>query len=262
MIYSHQQNARDYIIEKLQQDEQVIALLFVGSIQHDFNDENSDIDIIIVVTDEAYAKRLAENNVHYYESAEQFYNGGYFDGHYFNLEYFKIASERANEPTKFYLHDAEVAFDKSNSIQPYIDKIATYDTTEIHEKTMRFLSQLEGWNWYYYEALRKNNKYLMDLAITKIILFSARLILLDNKMLFPYHKWLLKYLEKAPNKPDGMLQSIENLLSNKAQKDVEELVGMIKSYKVWTNESFNWCNYYINDIETIWMRQEEFIENI
>ena len=262
MIYPHQQKAREYIAEKFRQEEQVVALLFVGSIQHKFHDENSDIDMIIVLTNEAYAKRIAENHVHYYESAEQFYKGGYFDGHCFNLEYFQIASERANEPTRFYLHDAEVVFDHSNTIRRYIDMISIYDTERIREKTMRFLSQLEGWKWYFDEAHKKNNRYLMDLATSKMILFSARLILVDNKMFFPYHKWLLKCLEKAPRKPDGILRSIDKLLVDRTQEGVEELVGMIRSHKVWTNEPFNWCNHFINDIETLWMRQEEFIENI
>ena len=86
MIYLHQQKAIDYITEKFKSDESMLAFLISGSIPHGFNNENSDIDFNVVVSNEDYEKRKASNELTYWESASDFYEGGYFDGKYITLD--------------------------------------------------------------------------------------------------------------------------------------------------------------------------------
>ena len=260
MIYEHQQKAIDYITKKFHADNQVDALLISGSISHGFNDEDSDVDINIIVSDEIYMQKVNER-VTYWESAENFYPGGYFDGKYFTLGYLASVAERGNEPTRFALHDSQIAFDKTGQLAGYLKKIGEYKYEP--ENIIRFLSQLEGWKWYCGEALKKNNRYLLDLSVTKLILFAGRLILLENRMFFPYHKWFMKVLESAANKPPELMSVIQSLLSDKSPENVARLYETVKNYKDWTNGAqYDWGSNYIRDIETVWMRQDEFIENI
>ena len=57
MIYSHQQKAIDYITNKFETDSQVHALIISGSIAHGFNDEKSDVDINIIVSNDSYENK-------------------------------------------------------------------------------------------------------------------------------------------------------------------------------------------------------------
>ena len=265
MIYMHQQKAIDYITEKMRSDSQIDALLISGSISHGFNDEHSDVDINIVVSDEIYEQKKREHAVTYWESAENFYAGGYFDGKYINLNYLAMVAERGNEPTRFALQDCKIAFDKTGQVSDYIKKIGVYDSSaeNIKEKTIRFLAQLDAWKWYCGEALKKGNQYLLDVSVTKLILFAGRLVLLENKIFFPYHKWFMKVLENAPNKPSDFMLVTERLLNNKTQDNIERLYELVKSYKDWTEgEEYGWGSHFIRDTETVWMRQDDFIENI
>jgi len=262
MIYEHQQQAIDYIADKFKADEQVDALLISGSISHGFNDENSDVDINIIVSDEIYEQRLKKYALTYWESAENFYQGGYFDGKYISLGYLEAVAERGNEPTRFALCDVNIAFDKTDKVADYIKKISEYKA-DIQVNTVRFLSQLIGWNWYCGEALKRDNKYLLDMAVSKLILFSGRLILLENRMFFPYHKWFMRVLEDAPNKPEGFMILINKLLNDKSAENAAELFETVKNYKDWTSGvDYDWGSNYIRDIETVWMRHDDFIENI
>ena len=263
MIYSHQQKAIDYITDKFRYNPQVNALLISGSIAHGFNDKNSDIDIYIIVSNSLYEQKKNNNAITYWESAAHFYKEGYFDGKYITLDYLNIVAERGNEPTRFALQDSIIAFDKTGQVADCIGKIGTYDGNLIQKNTIRFLSQFEGWKWYCNEALKRKNKYLLETAVSKFILFSGRLILLDNKIFFPYHKWFMKVLENAPQKPPKLMEAIFKLMDRKNEKTINSLYQIIKEYKDWSDGiNYNWCSYFVHDIETVWMREEEFIENI
>lgn len=261
MIYEHQQRAIDYISAKFQADSQVNALLISGSIAHGFNTEESDVDINIVVSDAVYEQKSRECALTYFESADSFYSGGYFDGKFITTDYLSLVAERGNEPTRFALHDAKIVFDKTGKVAEHLKKIGTYKADS--ENAVRFAAQLEAWKWYCGEAIKKGNQYLLDLSVSKLILFAGRLILLENKMFFPYHKWFLRVLEKAENKPEGLIPAIGRLLADKSPDNISLLYEMIKNYRDWSNGEVNkWSAHFLVDIETVWMRQDDFVENI
>lgn len=263
MIYEHQKNAIEFITQKFQADINVDALLISGSIAHDFNSENSDIDINIIVNNEFYKQKESERALTYWEDAGEFYEGGYYDGKFITLDYLSLVAERGNEPTRFALHDSRIAFDKTGQVAAYLEKIGAYPQKHIQENTVRFISQLDAWKWYCNEAIKKGNQYLLELSVSKMILFGGRLILLDNRILYPYHKWFLKVLENAPNKPSGLVLAIKMLLKDKSPENIEKFYELVKKYKDWTNgEEYSWSNNFLLDVETVWMRENDFIENI
>lgn len=263
MIYQHQQKAIDYITAKLQSDRQVDALLISGSISHGFNDDNSDVDINIVVSNEIYEQKKKKHNLVYFESADNFYNGGYFDGKYITMDYLSLVAERGNEPTRFALQDSKIAFDKTGQVAGLLERIGIYKSEKIHENTIRFLSQLDAWKWYCDEAIKRDNRYLLDLSVSKLILFAGRLILMENRTFFPYHKWFLRVLEEVENKPLGIIPAIQDLLNNKSSDNIKRFYEMIKNYKDWAGGiEYSWPSHFILDTETVWKRQDEFVENI
>jgi len=263
MIYQHQQNAIDYITDKFKSDQQMNALLISGSISHGFNDENSDVDFNVVVSDDLYEQKSKEHALTYWESADDFYAGGYFDGKYITLKYLSLVAEKGNEPSRFALHDSLVVFDKTGEVADYIKKIGTYNLKCVHENAIHFVSQLDAWKWYCDEALKRDDKYLLDLSVSKLILFAGRLILLENRMFFPYHKWFMRVLNDAPNKPLELMSVIRRLLNDKSSSNIVQLYEMVKNYRDWSEGvEYSWSSNFLYDIETVWMRQDEFIENI
>jgi predicted nucleotidyltransferase len=263
MIFPHQQKAIDYIVKKFSTDQQVDALMIYGSIAHGFNTENSDVDIAIVISDTLYEQRKKENNITYWESLSQFYNGGYIDGKYITLDYLKLVAEKGNDPTKFAFHDAIVKFDKTNKVQELLEDISIFPIEKKQDRAIKFVSQLLVWKWYSEEAINKKDKYLLDLSVSKLILFGGRLILLHNCMFFPYHKWFLKLLENAPNKPDFLMMIIDKLLINKSTENINEFYNTINNYYDFAEgQEYNCLFHFIKDVEHNWMYNNEFIENI
>ena len=263
MIYQHQQDAIRYIADTLRRDDQADALLISGSIQHGFNDEKSDIDVNIVVPNEVYEQKRAKRALTYWEGAEDFYPGGYFDGKYITLDYLSLVAERGNEPTRFALHDSRVAFDKTGKVSEVIQRIGAYPLEGLQEKAIRFLSQLEAWKWYCDEALRRDDRYLLDFAALKLILYAGRLILLENRTFFPYHKWFMRVLERCEKKPSGLMAATLRLLEEKTAENITALYELVKNYRNWAGGvEYSWPSNFVYDVETVWMRQDEFIENL
>lgn len=258
-----QQRAMRHISEYFAAEPGVLALLFSGSIVHGLGSPGSDVDLNIVITDELYEEKHKAGALTYWASGEQFYPGGYFDGKFITLDYLRLVAERGNEPTRFALHDAAIDFDRTGEVGALLQRIGTYPEDASGERSLRFLSQLQAWRWYCGEALRKGNRYLLQTAVTKMLLFGGRLILLENRTFFPYHKWLLAVLEKAQEKPPQLLLLMERVLEEPTEQHIEEYFQAVLQFRDWARgREYSWSSLFVGDIETRWMNSEEFIENL
>lgn len=263
MIYTHQRKAIEYITAKLMEDAEVLGLLVSGSIAHGFNTEKSDVDINIVISDGLHGEKEASSSLTYWESADSFYPGGYFDGKYVTLGYLESVAERGNEPSRFALHDSIIAFDKTGQLRGLLSRIGRYPSERSDCSRIRLLSQLQGWKWYCGEALDKEERYLLDVSVLKLILFGGRLLLLDNKAFFPYHKWFMRVLEEIPDKPEGLTQSVRRLLDCKSKENIDDFYNLIMNHKNWSGGSeYSWTSHFVKDIELNWTTGFEYIENI
>jgi len=246
--YPHQQRLINHVIKKLQAEPGVEALLLSGSIAHGFHTKSSDVDLNLIWSEECYQQKQTVNDLTWFKLGTQFYPphcalGGY------------------NEPTRFALHDAKILFDKTGQVSGLLEEIGHYPEKRAAENARRFYAHLKTWHWYAGEALRKNDKYLLDTAVSKMILFSARLIFLENQMFFPYHKWLMRCLEEAPVKPKRLISSIEHLLEKKSRFAIEALYLKVKHFRDWTGGEST-SHLFVHDTELAWLRGEEFVENI
>lgn len=263
MIYPHQQRAIEYITRKMEADPEVSALLISGSIAHGYNDESSDVDINIVVPVGPRGQGERNRSLLYWEDAAQFYPGGYFDGKIITLDDLDLIARCGNEPTRFALCDAIVAFDRTCRVKPLLDSIGVYDETRAIENAPRFLAQLDAWKWYGGEALRRKDAYLLRLAAQKLTLFAGRLILLENRIFFPFHKWFMRTLAGAPVQPDGLMESIERLLETPVQEHFDALYDKVRNFRDWTGgQPFEWPRHHLRDVETLWTRGEDCVDHL
>src|SRR5512140_1736036 len=210
-MYPHHTQSIQNVKEYFERDPQVLALLLSGSIAHGFESETSDVDILIFVPEEEYQKRLQRGQVTFFTRDLVTYQGGYVDGKYLSLDFVKQVAEKGSEPARFAFEGTQILFNKIEGFEQEIRRVVAYPVAEKAERIQRFHAQLEAWHWYCGEALRKENQYLLKTSVSKLILFGGRLILAHNEMLYPYHKWFLKVLERAKEKPADLLACIQAL---------------------------------------------------
>jgi len=252
-MYSHHAQSIQNVTEYFRHDPEVLALLLSGSIAYGFESRASDVDILILVSDETYQRRFQKGDIHFYNKELCTYEGGYVDGKYLSLDFVKQVLAKGSEPARFAFEGSQVLFSNIEGFEEDVCRIAEYPIAEKAERIQRFYAQFEAWNWYSGEALAKNNRYLLGTSISKLILFGGRLILAHNEMLYPYHKWFLKVLEQAKDKPADLLETILTVSESPMAENITTFYEKIKTFRVWSNNPYGWPAQFMLDSELNWM---------
>jgi len=252
-MYSHHQESLAKVAEYFESDAEVQALLLGGSVAHGFEGPASDIDVMIVVPDEAYEARRKEGRIHFFSTDLCTYERGYVDGKYLGESFLAQAAASGSEPARFAFKDARVLFSRIEGLEETLQRIARYPVEEKVDRIRRFHAQFEAWNWYAGEALRLNDGYLLGVSISKLVLFGGRLILAHNELLYPYHKWFIKVLERAADKPGDLLTRIRSLYENPSSENVRLFYETVKGYREWERSDLGWPGQFMADSELNWL---------
>ena len=251
-MYKHHEESIGNVIEHFQKEPEVEALLLGGSVAHGFAAPASDIDVMILVSDEHYVERLNRGALTFYSKELCTYAEGYVDGKYLGVSQLQRVAEQGSEPARFAFQDTRVLFSRGSSFDQTLRSIVRYPVEGKAERMRRFYAQFEAWNWYAAEALRQGNCYLLGLAVSKLILFGGRLILTHNELLYPYHKWFLQVLEGARDKPAALLQSIENVCQDASRENVRQLYDLVRCFQDWGMAQPDWPAQFMLDSELNW----------
>jgi hypothetical protein len=252
-MYKHHEETIRRITDKLKVREDVLGIMIGGSIAHGFATEISDVDIMIVVSDEDYRNRRNTGEIHYWENECCTYPEGYIDGKYTSVEFMNKVSEQGSEPARFAFDGAILSYTQIEGLDALISRITHYPLEKKQENIRKFFAQLEAWKWYCYEAIKHKNEYLLNHSISNLVLFGGRLILAHNETLYPYHKWFLKVLSQVECKPDHFMEKISEVLSKKDTESVEAFHNSIMTFTDWQLAQFDWPAQFMLDSELNWM---------
>jgi len=257
-----QQKAIDKFLNLYSKDDTISAILLGGSIAHGFSVSDSDIDICLVVDKDEYEKRKNQHKLAFSLWDICDYENGYIDCKVVDIDFLHKIAASGSDPARYAFKDNKILYSKVADLPVILQTIERFPEDQIDERRRRFASQILAWQWYYNEALKKKNKYLEYLAIQKLLLFSGRLILNENKLLYPYHKWLLKVLETANNKPKDLLKKTDDLLNNHSLEKVNTFCTEILDFIGFTEKTVDWPNYFLKDCEQNWIDHEAPVDDI
>ncbi|KAK4039739.1 hypothetical protein C8A01DRAFT_46843 [Parachaetomium inaequale] len=238
----------------------VLALLLAGSLAHGFATATSDVDVLVVLTEEAYAEQLRSGERTFVSTALATYPGGFVDAKYISLGFMREVAERGSEPARFAFEGARVVLDRippeEGVLGGVLERIVGYPVEGKRERVVRFRAQLDAWRWYCGEGLRKregDGGYLLGLAVRKLVLFGGRLVLAENEVLYPFHKWFLRVLEGVERKPEGLMECVRRVLGEPSEENVEAFYELIKGWREWEESSNRWGPQFMVDTELTWM---------
>jgi len=256
-MYAHHGETIDRIKDAFAGRDDILAVLLGGSVAHGFCTETSDVDIMIIVSGEEYAKRRDTDQMLYWDNTLAAYAGGYVDGKYISIDFMEKVRERGSEPARFAFQDARIILSRIEGLTELLAEITRYPAKGKDMRMARFYAQLEAWKWYAGEAMRHGNAYLLNLAVSKLVLFGGRLILTHNELLYPYHKWFLRVLSDAPDKPEGLMELINILLHTANLEIVETFFIRIKDFQQWVGDDISfgqsWGQLFMYDSELNWL---------
>jgi hypothetical protein len=238
------------------------ALLLGGSIAHGYESPTSDVDIMILVSPEEHAQRIEKSDIHFFSRELCTYPEGYVDGKYSNLGFLEEVAQQGSEPARFAFAGSQVLISHIAGLEELLARIAKYPSEQKISRIRRFYAQFEAWGWYAGEALRLNNRYLLGVSIAKLTLFGTRLVLAHNELLYPYHKWMLRVLADAPQKPVDMLQRIDAMTQDPNPETVKAYYECVKLYRQWENAETGWPNQFMLDSELNWKKGDTPVDDL
>jgi predicted nucleotidyltransferase len=261
-MYPHHQATIDSTIEHFKAQPGVRALLLGGSIAHGFAKENSDVDIMIIVSDEDHQQRVADQHTGFFSRELSTYEEGYVDGKYISEGFLAQVAQLGSEPARFAFADTQILFSEIDGLEAKIQAIVRYPIEEKITRIKRFYAQHEAWHWFVSEATKKQNPYLLATAISKLTLFGGRLILAHNEALYPFHKWYLSVLDRVQTKPANMVEMIRELNQSPSLEGAEAFYNMVKGFREWEHDEHSWGNRFMFDTELTWLYNSPAIDDI
>lgn len=260
-IRDHHQRAIDRLTDAYRADPEFRGLIIGGSVAKGFARADSDVDFMIIASDEAFDRRLRARDLFINRRDLCDYDGGFVDGKIVNLAYLEDVADKGNEPSRAAFEGAFVTYSDIPGLETLLQRIPVYPEVGHDERIRAFYCMAFIQHWIMHEAERHENRYTMTRAASQLALFAGRLILAHNRRLFPYHKWLPRALESVPDKPEGFMRCFYALLENPGGGTATALFELVRDYRDWGVTDLEAYTWFMTDVEWSWMSGRASIED-
>ncbi len=252
-IKAHHQDTIDNLILEYREDPRFPALIIGGSVAKGCARDDSDVDFLIVAHDKEYEDRKAQGDLFINRSDLSTYEGGYVDGKIINTQYLHDLAEKGNEPSRAAFDGAFPGYSRIDGLEELISKIPVYQEEGHAARIKAFYCMAFMQNWLMNEADRHDNYYTKVRAASQLALYAGRLILAHNRVLYPYHKWLMYYLGKCDDKPGGLLENISSLLKKPDLENTQRLFQSLQYFHDWGVTDLEAYTWFMEKVEWSWM---------
>jgi hypothetical protein len=195
-------------------DQSKLALIIIGSLASGRERESSDIDLYLVVTDEAF-HAVRQTRSYFYGSwnPNEFFGVG-IDGKVVGKEFLREAVKRGNEPTRASFTNAYTEFSKDPEIMPLVRQICVYPEWEHKDRCRAFYGMMKHFRYEGEQAFQNHNQFYYQTCTQNLVFFAGRLVLGHNRVLYPCRKSLFRVLEQAVDQPVDFKIHSEKLLGS------------------------------------------------
>ena len=251
---AHHQRAIDRLAAELGEDPRYLAVLLCGSIARGTELPDSDVDLVLIASPEEYARRLQEGDFSYLDSDVCDYEGGYAEAKVVPLSYLEEVALRGNEPARAAFVRARILYSRVPDLELLLERVTAYPESLRIANLRSFCAQVMIWFWYIGEAERRSDRYLLLRAVSEFALFTGRLILAHNRILYPYHKWFVHELERAADKPDDLTEKLDHLLAEPGRDNATAVLAAVMNFRDWEQPSNGFAGQFMEDSEWHWRR--------
>lgn len=227
-MYPHHERALESLKAYFSKEPGVIALIFGGSVAKGLERPDSDIDAMVIVTDERYEELKAQNQLAQVITGYCDYEGGYFDIKYMTKDYLAAAADHGSEPTRNSFLKSRCLMTSDPEIPELVKKVQEFQKQEKADKMLSFYAALElnrGYFWSFPENLLLRTRAVADIAF-----FTLRLLLEDQEVLFPCAKSLTIAVERLENKPENVLELCREFLQNPCDETKDAFVNPVLDF--------------------------------
>ena len=155
-----------------------------------------------------------------------------------------------------------MAWSTDPSIDALVQAATAYPEVGVEERMARFFAQAQAAQWFVGEASKRGDPYLAGWAASRLALFACRLVLAHNRVLYPYHKWLLRKVAEVPERPDDFVERVRDVVIERTPATAEALMMSLLSFREWPQASVRWSTQFMLDSEWNWLDGEPPVDDL
>ena len=226
----HHQDSIQNMIAHYRENPEIRALFLIGSVATGTERADSDLDGVAVVS-QGYCERLRNGagleEVYYGKCT---YPGGYFNIHYMSRRDMEKLAESGSEPMRNMFCRARPLFCDQPGLEELAVRIPVFQKSEAAAKQLRFYCTLKMYRTYYWTVCKPRG-FMRFHTADGMVYNLYRLILLENQILFPSMRKLEEYVSRAPDKPEGIIETCGRFMQTLSDEDC---AAVVEAYEAWT----------------------------
>ena len=230
-MFEHHRKTIDNLKRAFEGNDDYLAFIVNGSVARGDAGEGSDVDYYLVIDDDAFSALLERNSIGHEANACCVPPCQEANGFLTSRAFLREIRDRGSEIARWSFHGAQVIFSRDRAIDELVQQIPRYPEEERRGKMESYYSQMFYQMSFFEFAYYSKTKYLMVETAAKLVHAAGRLILADNRMLYPNRKRFFAELQKAPDKPKGVCDAMLAFLESPTIEAGWAVVHLVQNHK-------------------------------
>lgn len=198
-MYRHHEEAIEVLLREYRKKPGVEAIFLGGSVARDQARADSDIDAMILLTDEEYRRREQAGVLTECIFDLCPYEGGYYDIKYCSLDYLTAVAEHGSEPARHAFEGVRCLYTQNPAFAELAKRIPVFQKGEQEDKLLSFFSAYTLAREYFWDMAQKDACTFTKIrTATDLVFFGLRLFLEEHEVLFPCQRRLFQAVAALP----------------------------------------------------------------
>ncbi len=210
---------------------EVLGVVMVGSVARGDERLDSDVDVYLVVSNEAYAAAEQSGRVAFVSDLGVAYEGGYVDVKLASPSYLRAAVDHGDDPIRASFDGGRVTFDRTGDIAQLVGQMTTLPAAIWAQRVRTYRAQLALYGGYFLvQAADRGDRFLLQHSAVHSALAAGRCALAHHRRLFRGQKYLASDLGRLSELPDGFLDSWSAVIDAPTPPIAQTLITIVDAW--------------------------------
>jgi Nucleotidyltransferase domain len=256
----HHDVAIDRFVAKASLDPDILAVVVDGSVASGLERPDSDVDLVLIVTDGAFQRALDAGRLSWVDDGADNgddgigYEHGYYDIKVATVEYLDLAAERGDDPVRAAFLHAKVVWSRIEGIEQQIARISDVPDEQWEQRMASHIAQVRLHGGYFLnQACQLSNQYLLQHAAVHLVGSGGRALLARDHRLFQGQKYLERLVSELDDKPDAYEAAAAEVLRDPNPVTAKSYMTMLEEFYEWPLPRDTTLSRFVLDTELAWL---------
>jgi hypothetical protein len=251
-VQQHDDTIQGYVAS-VEDRADVVGVVVVGSVARGVPREDSDVDVYLVVTDEAYADARARGRIAAVSQDGVTYPGGYVDIKLASPGYLTAAIANADDPTRSSFVGARVVLDRTGELPGWIERIVTLPEEAWVRRVAAYRAQTRLYGGYFLkQADQVDDNFLRQHSGVHLALAAGRVALAKHRRFFSGQKYLTATLAEL-ELPDRFSTAWRHVVAAPSAAVGQHLLDALAAWLGPPEPFEGQLSRFISDNELAWL---------